>query len=244
MRHGRTMGGPIAHGGQEPRLGELAGQDGHRAGAEPPPPVTRLRPGHADLAGVVKYGLDDVRNVLERASARETAVARRGRRRWARSSCASSASRSAATCGGSGRRGRRRRGRARQPGSRDAEIAASGPRSKSRTSAAPTPRLRRQHDRARSRPRAPAGDTLGGIFEVIAYGAADRAGHLQPVGREARRAAGRGGHEHPVDQGVEIGDGFANAAPPRLDASTTSSTTTPSAAGCARPTAPADSKAA
>jgi chorismate synthase len=40
---------------------------------EPPPPVTRLRPGHADLAGVVKYGLDDVRNVLERASARETA---------------------------------------------------------------------------------------------------------------------------------------------------------------------------
>jgi chorismate synthase len=41
--------------------------------ADPPPPVTRLRPGHADLAGVVKYGLNDVRNVLERASARETA---------------------------------------------------------------------------------------------------------------------------------------------------------------------------
>jgi chorismate synthase len=40
---------------------------------EPPPPVTRLRPGHADLAGVVKFGLNDVRNVLERASARETA---------------------------------------------------------------------------------------------------------------------------------------------------------------------------
>src|SRR5947209_810281 len=40
---------------------------------DPPPPVTRLRPGHADLAGVVKYGLNDVRNVLERASARETA---------------------------------------------------------------------------------------------------------------------------------------------------------------------------
>jgi chorismate synthase len=39
----------------------------------PPPPVTRLRPGHADLPGVVKYGLTDVRNVLERASARETA---------------------------------------------------------------------------------------------------------------------------------------------------------------------------
>src|SRR3989304_840005 len=36
--------------------------------------VTRLRPGHADLAGALKYGFDDVRNVLERASARETAA--------------------------------------------------------------------------------------------------------------------------------------------------------------------------
>jgi chorismate synthase len=35
-------------------------------------PVTRLRPGHADLAGALKFGFDDVRNVLERASARET----------------------------------------------------------------------------------------------------------------------------------------------------------------------------
>lgn len=36
--------------------------------------VTRPRPGHADLAGVLKYGLKDVRDVLERASARETAI--------------------------------------------------------------------------------------------------------------------------------------------------------------------------
>jgi chorismate synthase len=35
-------------------------------------PVTRPRPGHADLAGVLKYNMDDIRNVLERASARET----------------------------------------------------------------------------------------------------------------------------------------------------------------------------
>jgi chorismate synthase len=38
------------------------------------PPVTRPRPGHADLAGFVKYGHDDMRDVLERASARETAA--------------------------------------------------------------------------------------------------------------------------------------------------------------------------
>jgi chorismate synthase len=37
-----------------------------------PNKVTRVRPGHADLAGALKYGFDDVRNVLERASARET----------------------------------------------------------------------------------------------------------------------------------------------------------------------------
>ena len=37
-------------------------------------PITRLRAGHADLAGAAKYGFDDVRNVLESASARETAA--------------------------------------------------------------------------------------------------------------------------------------------------------------------------
>src|SRR5437870_12004437 len=39
-----------------------------------PKVVTRLRPGHADLAGALKYGHSDVRNVLERSSARETAT--------------------------------------------------------------------------------------------------------------------------------------------------------------------------
>src|SRR5438093_786686 len=38
------------------------------------PVVTRPRPGHADLAGIAKYGHEDIRNVLERASARETAA--------------------------------------------------------------------------------------------------------------------------------------------------------------------------
>ena len=36
------------------------------------PPVTKPRPGHADLAGMIKYGTGDLRNILERSSARET----------------------------------------------------------------------------------------------------------------------------------------------------------------------------
>ena len=69
--HARQPGGAAD---REPRLRQLGGADepvaGGRGGRRGPPP----RPGHADLAGVQKYGLTDVRNVLERASARETAA--------------------------------------------------------------------------------------------------------------------------------------------------------------------------
>jgi chorismate synthase len=73
VRHGRTMGGPIAMVVKNRDWANWQGKMDIEPVADPPPPVTRLRPGHADLAGVVKYGHDDVRNVLERASARETA---------------------------------------------------------------------------------------------------------------------------------------------------------------------------
>jgi len=79
LRHGRTLGTPLAlvvrnrdHKNWTwgmspwPPEGEPEGK-----GKEP---VTLPRPGHADLAGVLKYGLDDVRDALERASARHTAV--------------------------------------------------------------------------------------------------------------------------------------------------------------------------
>ncbi len=74
----------------EPRLGELDARDAGRSRSPTPrrpssprsprtgepraQPVTRVRPGHADLAGALKYGFTDVRHVLERASARETAA--------------------------------------------------------------------------------------------------------------------------------------------------------------------------
>jgi chorismate synthase len=80
VRHGVTTGGPISllipnkdwenwqrtMAVESRPSAEIAGVDR--------PVVTRPRPGHADLAGVVKYGHDDIRNVLERASARETAA--------------------------------------------------------------------------------------------------------------------------------------------------------------------------
>jgi chorismate synthase len=80
IRHGRTTGGPIAllipnkdwENWQRTMYVESEMPDA-ASGAERPP-VTRPRPGHADLAGFVKYGHDDMRNVLERASARETAA--------------------------------------------------------------------------------------------------------------------------------------------------------------------------
>src|SRR5580765_2630631 len=79
VRHGLTTGAPIAL--MIPNKDWENWQRTMHVEPEPPegatgqerPAVTRPRPGHADLAGVVKYGLDDIRNVLERPSARETA---------------------------------------------------------------------------------------------------------------------------------------------------------------------------
>lgn len=74
VRHGLTIGSPISlliTNKDWPNWQEAMNVEPVEGETER---VTRLRPGHADLAGVVKYSLDDVRNVLERASARETAA--------------------------------------------------------------------------------------------------------------------------------------------------------------------------
>jgi chorismate synthase len=75
VRHGRTLGSPIAitipNNEWEAKYRDLMAVDGE---GDPADRLTRPRPGHADLAGAMKYGFDDVRDVLERASARETAA--------------------------------------------------------------------------------------------------------------------------------------------------------------------------
>ena len=81
VRHGRTMGGPIAIevGNTEwPKWQTVMSADpvdeAELADLARNAPLTRPRPGHADYSGMLKYGFDDARNVLERASARETAA--------------------------------------------------------------------------------------------------------------------------------------------------------------------------
>jgi len=81
VRHGLTMGGPVAievANTEWPKWEQVMAADpvdaDVLAGLARNAPLTRPRPGHADLVGMQKYGFDDARPVLERASARETAA--------------------------------------------------------------------------------------------------------------------------------------------------------------------------
>jgi chorismate synthase len=175
---------------------------------DPPPPVTRLRPGHADLAGVVKYGLNDVRNVLERASARETA--------------------SRVAAGALGKIFLRQFGieirshvRSIGPAQADAPpelgIMPDGATHPwwTLTEASPIRTGDKQFEaestelikKART-----AGDTLGGVFEVIAYGLPIGLGTYGQWDErlDARLAAAMMSIQS--IKGVELGEGFANAA--------------------------------
>jgi chorismate synthase len=78
IRHGKTLGSPIAllvqNRDWENWKATMAAEPVAEEGANLRPPMTRPRPGHADLTGGLKYDHKDLRNVLERASARETAA--------------------------------------------------------------------------------------------------------------------------------------------------------------------------
>jgi chorismate synthase len=76
IRHGRTLGSPIAMTIENKDFANWQEAMSPMPVAEDAPrrEVTRPRPGHADLAGALKYNTHDVRDILERASARETAA--------------------------------------------------------------------------------------------------------------------------------------------------------------------------
>lgn len=73
VRHGRTLGSPVAIKVDNTEWPKWQDEMSPAPGATTKP-LTQPRPGHADLAGMQKYGFTDARDVLERASARETAA--------------------------------------------------------------------------------------------------------------------------------------------------------------------------
>jgi len=202
VRHGLTLGSPIAL-LIENRDWEHWQQVMAVAPADSPPaPVTLPRPGHADYAGARKYGQADIRNVLERASARETAVrvalgalARQllGEFGITLGSVVTAIGPVAASSPGH------------EPdtwAAADASpVRCSDPQAAARMMAA--------IDQARE-----AGDSLGGVFEVCVLGLPVGLGsHVHWDRRlDARLAAALMGI--PALKGVEIGLGFAGAARP------------------------------
>ncbi len=209
VRHGLTLGSPVAIriGNTEwPKWETVMSADpveeqllaGQARGA----PLTRPRPGHADLAGMQKYGHDDARPVLERASARETAarvalgeIARRLVRQVLGAEIVSHVV---------------ALGTVQAPGEH-----LPGPQDQARIDADPvrcldagaSAAMQAEVDAARR-----DGDTLGGVVEVIAYGLPPGLGsHVHWDRRLDGRLAGALMSIQAM-KGVEVGDGFTTAA--------------------------------
>ncbi len=162
--------------------------------------VTRPRPGHADLAGVTKYGLDDIRPILERASARETAArvaAGAVARRFLKEFGVEIRSRTLAIGG-----------READPGQAvDWEQVERSPVRCADATAEKA--MIASIDEA-----AASGDTVGGVCQVVAFGVAVGLGsHIQWDRRLDGRIA-RAAMSIPSVKGVEIGDAAAVAAGP------------------------------
>jgi chorismate synthase len=164
-------------------------------------PLTRPRPGHADLAGMQKYGHGDARPVLERASARETAarvalgeLARRYLRQSFGIDIVSHVVAIGPVAAPDGL----------MPGPGDAGTVDADP--VRCLDAAASARMRAEIDAARS-----DGDTLGGVIEVVGYGLPPGLGsHVHWDRRlDARLAAALMSIQ--AVKGVETGDGFATA---------------------------------
>jgi chorismate synthase len=158
-------------------------------------PITHLRAGHADLAGAVKYGFSDVRPILERASARETAarvaagavaralLARAGIEVWSHTVAVGGVAADPSA----------------PPRARE-EAEASPLRCLDATAEAA---MMARIDAARS-----AGDTVGGIFEVVATGVPIGLGSHVQWDRRLDGALAAAVMSIPIVKGVELGLGF------------------------------------
>jgi chorismate synthase len=171
-------------------------------GAEDPDArLTRPRPGHADLVGAQKYGFDDVRNVLERASARETAA------RVAVGACCKAflAEIGVGVLSHVVQIGSVKLPvRSRVPVLTDLDaIDASPVRC---TDDATAGRMMAEIDRIRR-----SKDTVGGVFEVVAYGVPPGLGSYVHYDRKLDARLALALMSIQSVKGVEVGDGFASA---------------------------------
>ncbi|SNR51529.1 chorismate synthase [Haloechinothrix alba] len=208
VRHGLTQGGPISvqiPNSEWPKWEKVMAADpvdpAEIDGLARNEPLTRPRPGHADLPGMLKYGFDEARPVLERASARETAartalgtVARAYLRQLLGVEIIShvvSIGRAEAVDGP-------------LPGPDDlAGVDESPVRAYLQAS---TDAMVHEVDAVRK-----AGDTVGGVIEVIAYGLPPGLGsHVHWDRRLDSRLAGALMGVQAM-KGVEVGDGFTTA---------------------------------
>jgi chorismate synthase len=203
VRHGRTLGSPIAivipNAEWESKYRELMAVEG---AGDPAERLTRPRPGHADLAGVMKYGYDDVRDVLERASARETA-ARVAIGAVCKAFLSELGIRLVSHVVRIGTVATRAAMRPPEPNDLDA-IDASPVRCADEATAA---RMVEEIDRVRK-----ARDTVGGEFEVIAYGCPPGLGSHVHYDRKLDARLALALMSIQSVKGVAVGDGFASAA--------------------------------
>ena len=212
VRHGLTLGSPVAvviHNTEWPKWTEVMG-------VEPPAdpealaqtgrgaPLTRPRPGHADLVGMQKYGFDDARNVLERASARETAT---------RVALAAVAAGLLAELGVRIVSHVVRIGEVAVPDEHTVPTPADGDRVDSDPVRCLDPttslRMRERIDRARTER-----DTLGGVVEVLAYGLPPGLGSHAHWDRRLDTRLAAALMSVQAMKGVEVGDGFTTAEVP------------------------------
>jgi chorismate synthase len=204
VRHGRSLGSPIAitipNAEWEGKYRDLMGVAGEM---DPADRLTRPRPGHADLAGALKYGFDDVRNVLERASARETAT-RVALGALCKAFLAELGIRVVSHVVRIGSVALRS---SRLPRPEDLETVDASPVRCLDEGA--TARMVAEIDRLRR-----AKDTVGGVFEVVAYGCPPGLGSHVQYDRKLDARLALALMSIQSVKGVEVGDGFATAARP------------------------------
>jgi chorismate synthase len=201
VRFGKTLGSPIAltienrdWANWTDRMAQFAEPD------VPVPPITMPRPGHADLAGMVKYETADLRDILERASARETAarVAAGAVARALLEALGVQVFSHVLSIGGV------RAQPALGPWARVAELAEASDVHCADAEAAE--RMRQQIDRARE-----AGDTLGGVVQVVALGLPAGLGSHVHADRRLDGVLAGALMSIPAIKGVEFGLGFGVA---------------------------------